>query len=368
MRSLLIATAGLLAAPATAESISMTSDRWEIEGSAGFETVDGRQALRLGAEPGQPRKGAQATVKGLEFATGVIEFDMRLPNDREFSGPIFRQTDGGYGEIVYFRPHLNGKPDAIQYTPIVNNNLAWQIFTGPGFEAEVTYPLERWFHIRADVYKTSATISMDGTPVLRVPDLKNGFKPGQFGFAALMGGTYFANLTVKPIAEYLDPEAIPQLEPLAAGIVTTWKVSEALTQDEGYSRAAQRNWTGLTWHPIKVESNGLANLSKAGPDSKAKHSFIARFNLRSTSTKTVAMEFGFSDRARIYVNGAPLYEGADIQFSRDYRFLGHAGFWDTAFLPLKAGLNEIAFVVSDDTNGGTAAGARFGIELNASIE
>ena len=53
----------------------------------------------------------------------------------------------------------------------------------------------------------------------------------------------------------------------------------------------------------------------------------------------------------------PLYAGEDLQFSRDYRFLGHVGFWDTLFLPLKAGLNEVAFVVTDETNGGTAAAA-----------
>ena len=70
------------------------------------------------------------------------------------------------------------------------------------------------------------------------------------------------------------------------------------------------------------------------------------------------MRFGFSDAVRIYVNGVPMYEGADLQFSRDYRFLGHVGFWDLLFLPLKAGLNDVAFVVTDDTNGGTAAAAR----------
>jgi hypothetical protein len=71
------------------------------------------------------------------------------------------------------------------------------------------------------------------------------------------------------------------------------------------------------------------------------------------------MHFGFSDAVRVYLNGAPLYEGADLQFSRDYRFLGHVGFWDSLFVPLRAGRNDVAFVVTDNTNGGTAAAARF---------
>ena len=41
------------------------------------------------------------------------------------------------------------------------------------------------------------------------------------------------------------------------------------------------------------------------------------------------------------------------------RFLGIVGFWDSLFLPLRAGENEVAFVVTDETNGGTAAAARF---------
>ena len=69
------------------------------------------------------------------------------------------------------------------------------------------------------------------------------------------------------------------------------------------------------------------------------------------------MQFAFSDDVRVYLNGTPLYEGSDRQGSRDYRFLGHAGFWDTAFLDLKEGVNQVALVVTDPTNGGTAAGA-----------
>ena len=72
------------------------------------------------------------------------------------------------------------------------------------------------------------------------------------------------------------------------------------------------------------------------------------------------MQFAFSDDVRVYLNGKPLYEGSDRQGSRDYRFLGHAGFWDTVFLNLMAGANQIALVVTDPTNGGTAAGAIVG--------
>ena len=128
------------AAPGFATTYPMTADNWDPAGNGGFEMRDGRQVLRLGNDGGKPIGGGQANLRNVKFETGVIEFDLMMTGERDFVGPTFRQVEDGFGEIIYFRPHLNGKPDAIQYTPIVNNNLAWQIFTGPGFEAETTYP------------------------------------------------------------------------------------------------------------------------------------------------------------------------------------------------------------------------------------
>ena len=339
------------------EAVPLTAERWEVQGPVVFEQRDGRQAMRLGASHTGQRSGGTANIKDLNFITGVVEYDVLLPEVMEFSGPIFHQSDENTGEYIYFRPHMNGKPDAIQYTPIVNGNLAWQIFTGPGFEAQTTFPLNTWFHVRVDVYPASAQVSVDGKPVLAIPELKNGALSGSLGFAGLAGGTYYSNVTVEPIKDYKDPAPPPPAKALADGTITKWNVSEALTQDAAYARAAKRNWAGLPWHSIAVETNGIANLSKAGPDGDDEHSFIARFSLRSATAKPVPMQFGFSDDVRVYINGVPLYEGSDRQNSRDYRFLGHVGFWDTVFLPLKAGVNEIALVVTDPTNGGTAAAA-----------
>lgn len=340
-----------------AATVPMSADRWETQGSVSFETYDGREAMRMGAPVTGPRQGGVANIKAIDFKTGIIEFDMLLPDLMEFSGPLFHQPDENTGEYIYLRPHLNGKPDSIQYTPVVNGNLAWQIFTGPGFEAQATFPLGRWTRVRLDVFERSARVSVDGKPVLHIPDLKNGPLSGAVGFASLMGGTYYSNVTVEAIPDYRDPTPTPSVTPLANGTIATWQVSEALTQEAAFMRAERSDWAGVPWHSIEVESNGIANLSKAGPDGDDEHSFIARFSLDSSAAALVPMKFGFSDDVRVYLNGVPLYEGSDRQNSRDYRFLGHAGFWDTAFLPLKAGANDVVLVVTDPTNGGTAAAA-----------
>jgi len=353
-----IALAAAQAASPTAPApIPLTADHWDVDGEVAFETRDGRPGMRLGAPVTGKRSGAVANIKGLSFTTGIVEYDVMLPDAMEFSGPIFHQPDTLTGEYIYFRPHMNGKPDAIQYTPVVNGNLNWQIFSGPGFEAQGSFPLNRWMRVRLDIYASSASVSVDGKPLLAIPELKNGGLAGTLGFASLMGGTYYANVSVRPIDGYRDPAPPAPAKAMPVGLVQTWQVSEALTQADAFSRAAGRSWNGLPWHSIKVESNGIANLAKAGPDGDDEHSFIARFSLISQGARSVPMQFGFSDDVRIYVNGAPLYEGSDRQNSRDYRFLGHVGFWDTVYLPLKSGDNDIAFVVTDPTNGGTAAAA-----------
>jgi hypothetical protein len=49
------------------------------------------------------------------------------------------------------------------------------------------------------------------------------------------------------------------------------------------------------------------------------------------------LDFGFSDRVRVYLNGNLLFSADDSYRSRDYRFLGSIGWFDSLWLPLAAG-------------------------------
>jgi len=357
-----IALAVIVSASSTAglaTTYPMDAEHWDAQGNVGFEVHDGRQSLRLGAFEGKPIGGGQANLRNVKFDTGVIEYDLMITGNYDFVGPVFHQVKDGFGEVIYLRPHLIGKPDSIQYTPIVNGNLAWQIFTGAGFEAQAMYPIGKWIHVRTDVYPGSATVSLDGQKVLHIPYLKGLPGAGDVGILALAGGDYIANLSLEPIANYRDPEPPPPIKPLPKGSVTSWLVSPPILQAEAFSRAAKSNWAGVKWQALAVETTGAANLSKAGPDDKDHYSFLARFRVDSPSAHRELMQFGFSDDVRVYLNGVPLYEGSDRQNSRDYRFLGHVGFWDSVYLPLRKGKNDVVLVVSDQTNGGTAAAAKF---------
>jgi hypothetical protein len=63
------------------------------------------------------------------------------------------------------------------------------------------------------------------------------------------------------------------------------------------------------------------------------------------------LRLGFSDRATVFLNGRALFRGEDGYRSRDYRFLGSIGFWDTVYLPLAEGENELVVAVSEDFGG-----------------
>ena len=56
-------------------------------------------------------------------------------------------------------------------------------------------------------------------------------------------------------------------------------------------------------------------------------------------------------RAVVYLNGQALCRGVDTYRSRDCRFLGSIGCWDTLFLPLVEGDNELVVAVSQDFGG-----------------
>jgi hypothetical protein len=363
-----IGAALTFAASATlAETYPMTADHWDVAGEARFVEVDGHQTIQLGGAPDQRPSGAQASLRGVTFTTGTIEYDVLAPGIYDFVGVAFRQQDGGNGELFYIRPHQNGNPDSTQYTPVVNGSLAWQIFTGDGFTSQHRFNYGHWMHVRADIYADSALFTVDGTPALVVPHLKSRSRSGEIGLTSVHGAA-FANVSVTPIENYRDPNPAPPLPPLAAGMVPAWQVSPAMPEPDAMARAARSDWSGIRWQRIPVENHGIDNLSLAGADTDWRHTYIARFSLRSRAARTAAMEFGFSDKVHVYLNGQLLYAGHDEQGSRDYRFLGIVGFWDSLYLPLRAGANEVTFVVTDETNGGTAAAARFAPNPALTIE
>src|SRR3954463_8626716 len=81
------AALNLLVPAAFAETVPMSPDRWDVEGATSFAVQDGRPALRLGGAPDQRPHGAEANLRGVNFSTGIVEFDfLQGPGVYDFAG------------------------------------------------------------------------------------------------------------------------------------------------------------------------------------------------------------------------------------------------------------------------------------------
>jgi hypothetical protein len=331
----------VFASPAVAETIAPDSPRWQFEG-AEKKVVDyqGKRALHL--------FGMNAKLADANFDTGVIEFDMALPADRSFPGVVFRGQDDANYEHFYLRPHQNGNPDSMQYTPVINNMTAWQITKE--YNAQTRFPTSTWMHVRLEIAEDSARIYVNSDkPTLVVHDLKRERKPGFVMLKGSLGGAYFANVTITPGGQEAAPaEPLAELMP---GHVRAWFVSGPMVEADALASASANRLTGVAWTRLPIESNGIANLARVAPWTEKAATVLARVAVRSDKARAVPMRFGFSDRVRVYLNGTLLFTGDDSQASRDYRFLGTVGLYDELQLPLRRGDNEVVFAVSEGGGG-----------------
>ncbi len=117
------------------QEYAFKDSHWRVENPDGsldsLEIVDhqGRQSILL--EPGQ-----KAILKELKFKDFAVEFHC----NGQVPGFGFRVQDPKNYEYLYLRMMMSGNRDALQYTPIHNGNLPWQLYNYPQYEGNATYP------------------------------------------------------------------------------------------------------------------------------------------------------------------------------------------------------------------------------------
>jgi hypothetical protein len=330
--------------------VPLDDRRWDLGSARATPTEHlGRRCLLLETSEGS----ATPTLAGVELVDGVVELDLATGPGRGFHGVVWRLLDPAGYESFFVRPHQMGNPDAVQYTPVRNEISSWQLYHGPGFWAPVVFPLDDWFTIRVVFQGSRAEVFVGGgrDPALVVRELKRARAPGRIGI--LVGGPA---LHVARFAYGTEPSLGPSPPAPPAppsGVVTDWEVSdpfpESLLDDAPALPAellAGRSWTRLT-----AEPHGLLDLARAGGLRDGRDTVLARTVLHAERAGVRRLELGFSDRAVVYVNGQALYRGDDTYRSRDYRFLGGIGWYDTLYVPLDAGDNELVVAVAEDFGG-----------------
>ena len=342
-----------------AQSVPPDSSRWNLEGQAKVTEYQNRKSLFL--------DGGAATLKDLQMRDAVIDVDVSTPATRGFFGIQFRLTDdGANGEWVYLRPHKSGLPDAIQYTPVLNTGLNWQIYNGPGFTAAIDIPKDVWFHLRVAVAGAQAKLyvkDMD-KPALVMNDLKSGVQQGSIALYSLTGATYFSNFEVHETPPVSWERHHPVVPP---DTLTKWSLSPAY---DAQARNLERPLTkaeinAIQWQEVEAEPPGFVVLYRYREAPHLRVSFAndfskrlepqpgmkvlyAKTSIESDRDQVKRLYIGYSDEVSVFLNGQILYRGRSAQYFRDPGFLGIVNLEnDAVYLPLRKGHNELILAVSE---------------------
>jgi len=331
------------------EFVPFDSARWRWGGAVPALTTHlGRECFRVGS--------TTATLTDVELVDGVVELELAVAHERGFHGVVWRVADDENYESFFVRPHQVGNPDAIQYTPVFNGLGGFQIYHGPGYWAQVSFPLDDWFRIRVAFAGARAEVYVADLdePALVIGELKRPVGPG--GIGVFVGGPeiHLAEFGYDANGSSDLRAALPEPAPRAEGVIAEWSISDAFPESALASSVPLLDddlLAARTWSPLASEPSGLVDLARLSGIRDGKNTVFARTELQADRAETRALELGFSDRAVAYLNGRALYRGDDSYRSRDYRFLGSIGYFDTVYLPLEDGENELLVAVSEDFGG-----------------
>ena len=149
-------------------TVSFEGREWVSNGNLQVVTFNNRTALQL--TPSTP------TEEVIAFAPfepmlqdGVIEMDIASPHNaatNNYLGVAFRMQGSSF-ENVYFRPHLSGTPNAIQYEPTYSQNdiNVFLRHRDPEFQQSTTLPANDWFHVRIVVSGLNMQVYVDNEAV-----------------------------------------------------------------------------------------------------------------------------------------------------------------------------------------------------------
>jgi hypothetical protein len=333
------------------------SPRWNLQGDATPSRVQGRDCLLL--------NGAAATVKDFDMRDAVVDVDVATTAHSYF-GVQFRVADGGNSEWVYLREDRSGQFNAIQYTPVLNTGLNWQLFSGRGFNGAVDVPRDTWLHLRLAVSGAQARLWVQDMerPALVIEDLKTGIERGQLGLAAPSGATCFANFQVRTTPDVAWQRHLPRMPP---GTIVRWRLSPAY---DAFARNLERPLSrdeiaDIRWQEVEAEPPGLVvvNRFRASPHPRVSSAIdfskpleprpgtmfvYGRATIESDRAQTRKLSIGYSDDVIVFLNGAILWRGRSAEKFRDPTFLGIVGVDnDAVYLPLAKGSNELILAVSE---------------------
>ena len=332
--------------------VGFDTTNWNTK-SENIIDFDGRKCL-----------SGEAELKDIFFANGTIEFDIWTDGSRSYPGVIFRDTGNGNFETIYVRPHRSGLyDDAVQYAPSFHNTVCWQLYHGPGYTSNALIQKERWNHVKVVVRNDRASLYLneEEDSLLKI-HLAHQPSAGKIRLNTSNNKTYISNFKLDPSNLEKTSENITEPENR-----TLWEISKLQDSDKFNIERIPGFYQDfyLGWQKVSSERNGLINISKYRNAAERKESCIyARRQIYAENDGRTKIAFGYSDAAKVFFNGTLIYSGDYAYQSRANSFTGTVGLFDTLYVDLHKGINEL-FVVSKDRFGGW--GFYFNIEEKYSL-
>jgi sugar lactone lactonase YvrE len=329
------------------EIIGFDSGRWQLGPASRVEEFLGRKALTLTGD---------AIIRDVEFENGIVEVDLACKEGRIFPTVVFRRQDEGNYEEFYVRPHKSGQPDALQYSPCFNGLSAWQLYYGEGYTNTWDLPKNEWIHIKLEISGTQARafIGEGRAPALVINELKRGRSKGRLGLKVTgpIGLAHFSDFKCRADDSLKFERPVPTETPF--GMITEWELSQSFPYNlvNLKSYPAQDLKAKAAWLRVTSEPSGVVNVgryAKKGP--VVPGVVLAKTKISSDGEKMMDLQFGYSDIVAIFLNGKILFAGNNVFQSRDPFFQGRVGLFDSLFLPLKKGDNELLFILAESAGG-----------------
>ena len=326
----------------------LDESRWTLsENGAEFVEYLGRNSIRL--------NNGIAEINGVQFKNGTISYDIAMEEKRGFSGVYFRRNNNS-SEYFYLRPHMSGKPDANQYTPVFNGVSGWQLYHSPRFATPVTYRFDEWIPVRLVIKDEKMDVYIDNSdaPILHVDNLMGPDDAGGIRFAGGFQAFHISNVKITPSDDVETVGTAAARAEVPDNLIRSFQVgSTAVAAEDVEAKSSLRSALlhGQVWQTLEIDESGIANLARVSGRTQDANTLLVKKTLTADRAKTVLFRYGFSDRVTVFLNGKAIAYGDDTYQTRDYRHLGTIGLYDSVFLPLNAGENELIFAVTEGFGG-----------------
>ena len=341
----LICAVSTLNAGSDTKWIPLDAEHWETQRDVQFVSVHGREAMGL---KGSFQEPGLATVEGLEFTDGTIEFDMWIEFENAiFTGLAFRVNEGQHmWEHVYFRPDANNQYNAFQYYPHYRKEGVWQLYGQ--HQRAVDLPIGEWFHFKIEVRGRTMACTFDDQefPFFFTDRLSSGSDSGGIRFES-SSEVYVSNFSVVQ----REPLALKPLDPcqwdLDPRYLSTWWVSEPIALENDETQVGLDRFDPESgWKALHAEDQGLISFTRYLEQPSSNSAVLAQTKLESESEQKKRLSLGYSDRIDIYLNGELIFNGdntyrTDTAKMRSRVHLANDG----VELNLKKGVNTLQTIV-----------------------